>query len=133
MRLALRFIIPLFVVLTLFAYAMVPLVDGLINKWFIRDLDIRTVLITNSVQENLAALVKLDSKPKIQNLFNNLIEDERLYAVGFFDSSGTMKWKTSTFPSDIRIPDANASEKESPVLNPTHGSLHVSFNRIEDN
>ena len=39
MRLSLRFIIPLLVVIAAFAYAVVPLVDKLTLRWFVRDLD----------------------------------------------------------------------------------------------
>ena len=41
MRLSLRFLIPLLLALALFAYAAVPLVDTLMTRWFVRDLDIR--------------------------------------------------------------------------------------------
>jgi trehalose-6-phosphate synthase len=132
MRLALRFIVPLAILLTLFAYAMVPLVEGLMKKWFIRDLDIRTVLITNSIQDNLVGLIKQDSKPKIQSLFNKIIEDERLFAVGFYDSEGNLKWKTSTFPPEIKLSDFGPLKASSEILNLTQGPVHVSFNRVED-
>jgi hypothetical protein len=41
-RLSLRFIPPLALVLGLFAYAVVPLMDNLTLRWFVRDLDIRS-------------------------------------------------------------------------------------------
>ena len=49
MRLSLRFIIPLLMVLGVFAYAVLPLVDDLTVRWFMRDLDIRATLIANWV------------------------------------------------------------------------------------
>ena len=61
MRLSLRFILPLVVVLGAIAYAVAPLVDDLTLKWFVRDLDIRTKLITAAVQEPLGA--QLDDVP----------------------------------------------------------------------
>ena len=42
MRLSLRFIIPLALALAAIAYAVVPLVDQLTLKWFMRDLEIRS-------------------------------------------------------------------------------------------
>ena len=42
MRLSLRFIIPLLIALAAFAYAAVPLADALMQRWFVRDLDIRS-------------------------------------------------------------------------------------------
>lgn len=39
MRLSLRFVIPLLLALAAFAYVAVPLVDKLTVRWFVRDLD----------------------------------------------------------------------------------------------
>ena len=47
--LSLRFLIPLLLALGVFAYAAVPLVDSLMSRWFVRDLDIRANLIANTV------------------------------------------------------------------------------------
>ena len=41
-RLSLRFVMPLAVAIALFAYAVVPLVDNLTLRWFVKDLDIRS-------------------------------------------------------------------------------------------
>ena len=45
MRLSLRFVIPLAIALGAIAYGVVPLVDELTLKWFVRDLDIRRNLV----------------------------------------------------------------------------------------
>ncbi len=50
MRLSLRFIIPLLLALTAIAYAVVPLVDQLTLRWFVRDMDIRSRLIANTIE-----------------------------------------------------------------------------------
>ena len=65
MRLSLRFILPLAVVLILIAYAVVPLVDKLTERWFIRDLDMRSALIASSVRDSL--LEKLQAGSRRQN------------------------------------------------------------------
>jgi len=53
MRLSLRFVLPLILVLAGIAYAVMPLVDQLTLRWFVRDLDIRSSLIVNTVQDPL--------------------------------------------------------------------------------
>ena len=58
MRLSLRFILPLLAVLAGIAYGLIPLVDQLTLKWFVRDLDMRTSLIANTVEDGLAPLVR---------------------------------------------------------------------------
>ena len=58
MRISLRFIVPLALALTAIAYAVVPLVDNLTLKWFVRDLEMRSAVIANATQESLAPLVR---------------------------------------------------------------------------
>ncbi|MFZ3105462.1 MAG: hypothetical protein WA096_12255, partial [Smithella sp.] len=53
LRLTMRFIIPLVIAMTILAYALLPLVDKLTLHWFIRDLDMRSQLIANTIQEPL--------------------------------------------------------------------------------
>ena len=55
MKLSLRFVLPLMLVLAGIAYATAPLVDRLTLGWFVRDLDIRSSLIANTIQEPLLA------------------------------------------------------------------------------
>ena len=52
MRLSLRFLLPLALVLAGLAYAVIPLVDTLTLKWFVRDLEIRSELIGRMVEWN---------------------------------------------------------------------------------
>ena len=44
MRLSLRFLVPLILALALLAYFVVPQVDALTLRWFVRDLDSRAQL-----------------------------------------------------------------------------------------
>src|SRR6185503_12966869 len=110
MRLSLRFILPLAIVLGLIAYAVVPLVDTLTLRWFVRDLDIRSRLIASTMQEPLTELVATGTKARILTLFNRAIQDERLYALGFCDKSGKLVVKTDTYPAQLpcdQLPPAN--------------------------
>ena len=66
MRLSLRFIIPLMLALAAIAYSVVPLVDQLTLRWFVRDLDIRTKLITAAVQEPLAQAMTADLSDRVR-------------------------------------------------------------------
>ena len=53
MKLSLRFVLPLILVLAGIAYIVAPLVDQLTLRWFMRDLDMRSSLIANTIQEPL--------------------------------------------------------------------------------
>ncbi len=52
MRLSLRFLLPLALVLAGLAYAVIPLVDTLTLKWFVRDLESRSELIGRMVRSS---------------------------------------------------------------------------------
>ena len=93
MRLSLRFLIPLALALGAIAYGVVPLVDDLTLKWFVRDLDIRKNLIASAVQEPLAELLTTSratacAMQRVQTLLTRILQDERLYALGFCDAAG---------------------------------------------
>ncbi|MGH7607228.1 MAG: alpha,alpha-trehalose-phosphate synthase (UDP-forming) [Gemmatimonadales bacterium] len=87
MRLSLRFVVPLLLVLAGFAYAVVPLVDKLTLRWFVRDLDIRANLIANTLQEPLQELVQTGNRRRILQFFTRITQDERLFAMGFCPAS----------------------------------------------
>lgn len=124
MRLSLRFIIPLVAVLTLITYAVVPLVENFTLRWFVRDLDIRSKLVSDTVQDSLAELVISNSRDKIQKVFEKLTEDERLFAIGFCDVDNRLQYKTLTFPKDLSC-GLDSSEDDGAVVKLSTGSLHV--------
>ena len=85
-RLSLRFIVPLLLVLAAFAYAVLPLVDGLTVRWFMRDLDIRASLIANTVREPIENSIRYGDEARVLQALTRITEDERVYAVAFCPS-----------------------------------------------
>ncbi|MGE5802251.1 MAG: trehalose-6-phosphate synthase, partial [Gemmatimonadota bacterium] len=75
--------IPLLVALGVFAYAALPLADRLMLRWFSRDLEVRSNLFANTVQEPLQNLLKAGNRRRIQEFFTRITQDERLLAVAF--------------------------------------------------
>ncbi|MEQ8163884.1 MAG: trehalose-6-phosphate synthase, partial [Smithellaceae bacterium] len=114
--LGLRFVIPLTVALTLLAYAVMPLVEKLNLRWFVRDLDSRAQLITSTLQEPLVELLKQGDKTKINNLFARAIKDERLFAAGYCNEEGTVLYRTPTFPNDLTCKSPAVASPESRSL-----------------
>lgn len=132
MRLALRFVLPLMLVLGGFAYAIVPLVDQLTMRWFIRDMDIRSALIANTVSEPLLEQVAAGSKVKIANLFVKITQDERLYAIGFCASPEAVPIASKLMPQDIRCDNLARFEGVGDhVLKSASGPLHVAVKALE--
>jgi len=132
MRLSLRFIIPLVIVLSLMAFGVVPLVDALTFKWFIRDTDIRTKLIANTMQDSLVSRLDNPGRGSIQNLFNRIVQDERLYALALCDQRGRLLYATAQFPKGVRCEAAAEELSHSRILNLPKGPLHLAFHAIDE-
>src|SRR5436853_977984 len=124
-RLSLRFIAPLVVTLALLAYALVPLVDRLTLRWWVNDLDIRSQLIANTMEEQLADLVEQGVSSKVNALFTRALQDERLYALAFCDESGKQRYQTATYPSSLGCKPPVGTEEEHSVVRLKQGPLHV--------
>ncbi|MEN6375318.1 MAG: trehalose-6-phosphate synthase [Smithella sp.] len=129
--LGLRFVIPLTIALTLLAYAVMPLVEKLNLRWFVRDLDSRAQLITATLQEPLGELLKQGNKTKVNNLFARAIKDERLFAIGYCDGEGNILFRTPTFPNELSCKSPAVSSQESrSLLKLPQGLVHVAINPI---
>ncbi len=132
MRLSLRFLLPLAVVLAGIAYAVIPLVDTLTLKWFVRDLEIRSKLVASTIEAPLAELVTSESKRKILAYFQRIVQDERLYALGFCDSQNRLLYKTPTYPDEISCEGAaSLAPGSAEVFKLSHGLVHVAAASIE--
>ena len=126
MRLSLRFILPLMLVLAGIAYAVAPLVDQLTLRWFMRDIDIRSSMIANTVEDPLKDQLEAGRRVKITEFFNRITQDERLYAIGYCAAPGATAIASRSLPADIRC---NALERwEGPgehLLASDKGPLHI--------
>src|SRR5688500_7888341 len=132
MRLSLRFVLPLLMVLGLVAYAVIPLVDALTLKWFTRDLDSRSKLLASTMEVPLAELVAVKAKAKIFTYFHKVIQDERLYALGFCDLQDRLLYQTLTFPDQLSCESlGHLSPGSSEVVNFPQGPLHVMSSTIQ--
>jgi len=134
LKLSLRFVVPLVVALGLLAYAVVPLVDRLTLRWSVRDMDVRSQLITNTLQEPLLELLPQDNRQKITTLLQRATQDERLLAVGFCNQEQKLVYRTPAFPADISCSSARDESQKSPhLITLPQGPVHVAVNAIEQN
>jgi trehalose 6-phosphate synthase len=136
MRLSFRFVVPLALALAAIAYAVVPLVDQFTLKWFVRDLDMRTSLITNTIQEPLQELVSEGSRVKVLRFLNRITQDERLFALAFCDVNRKLIYKTLAFPSTItcdpvRDPGSDEDSGRGRLVELGRGLIHVAVNSVE--
>ena len=131
LRLTLRFVIPLVVAMTLLAYAVVPLVDKLNLRWSIRDLDIRSKLIANTLQEPFGELLAQGNKARIYFMLTRATQDERLFALGYCDDRGKLIYRTPTFPKNLGCSLPAVPTHGSPaLLQLPRGLVHVSVNPV---
>ncbi|MFH1872551.1 MAG: trehalose-6-phosphate synthase [Pseudomonadota bacterium] len=127
MRLSLRFVLPLILVLTGFAYAVSPLVDQMILRWFTRDLDIRAALIANTISEPLFEQLAAGRKAKIGEFFFRITQDERLYAIGFCPGGDGAPVASKSLPAEVRCNDLERWPTGGENALPSkRGPLHVS-------
>src|SRR3569832_1108084 len=126
-RLALRFVLPLALVLGIFAYAVVPVVDNMTLRWFVRDLDARSQMLSTALQDPLQQYIPQKSGKKIIQLFERTVQDGRLFALGFCDAKGKLLYKSVTYPAKLGCPNPEQKEgmQQSLVTLPQGGSLHV--------
>ena len=126
MRLSLRFVLPLILALAGIAYAVAPLVDQLTLRWFVRDLDMRSTLIANTIQEPLLEQLAAGKKVKIGEFFNRISQDERLYSVGYCASPAGKALASRSLPDEIGC--AKLDKWEGPgdhLITSAQGPLHV--------
>jgi trehalose 6-phosphate synthase len=132
-RLSLRFLIPLLLALGVFAYAAVPLVDSLMTRWFVRDLDIRANLIANTAQEPLAQMIESGSPSRMARYLTRLTQDERIYAVGLCLPESTQPLATPEFPETLACDrlQAYTREQPAPLLRTPRGPVHVAVRTFD--
>jgi trehalose 6-phosphate synthase len=130
-RLSLRFLVPLLLVMAAFAYAVVPLVDNLTTRWFVRDLDLRATLIANTLHDPLGALLRSGDRRRILESFNRITQDERLYAVGFCATTRDDVVATPALPAAIDCASLDSlDEPSSALLSSDEGPLLVSVRSL---
>ena len=134
LKLSLRFVVPLVIALGLLAYAVVPLVDKLTLRWSVRDMDVRSQLITNTLQEPLLELLPQENQQEITTLLQRATQDERLLAVGFCNQEQKLIYRTPAFPADISCLSARDDTRKSlHLITLPQGPVHVAVNAIEQN
>ncbi|WP_224981193.1 alpha,alpha-trehalose-phosphate synthase (UDP-forming) [Geomonas agri] len=131
LRLSLRFVVPLAVALGLLAVTVVPLVDRLTMHWFMRDMDIRSRLIANTLHDQLVELLQQENAAKVRSLLNRAVQDERLLALGYCDRRGKLLYKTPAFPEALGCPTPAAAETDKGrVLHLPQGAVHVAVHPV---
>ena len=62
--------------------------------------------------------------------FERIIQDQRIYALGYCDRAGRLAYATTAFPDAIRCTTSEADKERNWVLQLADGPLHVSANPV---
>lgn len=98
-QLSLRFILPLAIVIGISALVLLPLVDDLTQRWFLRDLDTRAQMVVASLREPAIELLSMEDAEGMQDLLERAAIDGHLLALGFCDAAGNLRYRSRAFPS----------------------------------
>ncbi|HEY8048862.1 MAG TPA: trehalose-6-phosphate synthase, partial [Ramlibacter sp.] len=121
---------PLALIVAATAYLSVPLMDRLTLRWFARDLDMRGELVANTMSDSIVEALQEKRGRKLQALFDRVVQDERLVAVGWCSPSGDMT-RSKLFPKGLSCGDAEKLAKaRDPELKVEGGAVHVSMHPI---
>ncbi|CAM8664620.1 OtsA Trehalose-6-phosphate synthase [Oxalobacteraceae bacterium] len=101
LQLSLRFILPLALVIGLSALILLPMVDDLTQRWFLRDLDTRGQMVAASIREPLIDYVMLQDVDAMQDLLERAAMDGHLLALGFCDASGNLRYRSRALPHQV--------------------------------
>jgi trehalose 6-phosphate synthase len=131
-RLSLRFIVPLLIVLAAFAYAVLPLVDELTIRWFMRDLDIRASLIANTVREPIDDSIQSGDEARVVQALTRITEDERVYGAALCLSPDDGPLTAGTLPDQVRCAQLDAFRGEpGRILDSPQGPLLISVRTLD--
>lgn len=135
MRLSLRFVLPLMLVLAGIAWLVTPLVDKLTLRWFVRDLDARSELIANTVEQPLQEKKLADSRARISELFNRITQNEKLLAIGYCASENAPLLASRFMPIDIKCDGLARYERhdEAPLRELERETRHVIVRPLPSN
>ena len=102
-----------------------------------RDLDIRSRLILNTLQEDIAPLIDLgvetDFRKRALEKFKKVAQDERILAMGFCNKDNLLVLKTEQFPESINCHDViNQLPHQGFVKRLESGDVHIAYGLITD-
>lgn len=108
-QLSLRFIFPLAIVIGISALVLLPLVDDLTQRWFLRDLDTRAQMVAASVREPLIEFLSVEDESSLQDLIERTAVDGHLAALGFCDAANRLRYRSRDLSSQIPCQSATMS------------------------
>ncbi len=132
LRLQMRFLLPMFVALVAAAYVAVPVLDQVTLRWFSRDLNSRGMLVVNTLTDSVGDAIVSGHPERLTALFDRVVQDERLFAIGLCNPSQVPIYRTERFPTTLDCAKAaEIARHGDPRLALSGGAVHVGVHDIQ--
>jgi trehalose-6-phosphate synthase len=125
LKLSLRFLLPLVAILAALGYASLPLVDALMLRWFQRDLDMRSQVISTTLAGPVSEAWRAGADERIEAMLTNISTDERIFGMALCNPSGAMVVRTAQFPAGLRCVAAGSGDDEISGLHVTRVPIRL--------
>jgi len=121
------------VVVVATAYLVLPIVDRVTLRWFVRDLDSRGAVVANALSDSVVEAMRANRPHQLEKLFDRAVQDERLFAIGLCSPDGHMLERTAAFPPELNCFNAlEISSKRDPRLLLPGGPVNVAMHDVID-
>jgi trehalose 6-phosphate synthase len=102
-----------FAVIAVLALAIAPFSTRLIEQWSRSDVEARSRLVYNAIQNPLVRAIADKDAARMSIIFENVARDDRILAVGLCDEAGRLQNPTKLMPATFSCDKVARSEAES--------------------
>jgi trehalose 6-phosphate synthase len=135
MRAALRFLLPLLVLLAIIAFAASEFMIRQAHRWAERDLSARARLVLASAREGLGGRLASKDRARARLILDEMVRDERLLGAEVCGSPAGAAIRTAAVPPELpcdRLPARPPGDPHDAVLSLPGGTVHVSVLPVAD-
>jgi trehalose 6-phosphate synthase len=93
--------VPLFFALGVLTFASMHLADRLVQRWAVRDLDMRADLMANLLSAPVERALHETGSRALKATFKRAAAHERIYALAYCEPGGEMFTRTDLFPKEL--------------------------------
>ena len=102
MRTAIRFVLPLLVLLALVALGASAFMNRQAHAWAERDLAMRAQVIVAGARDGLATRLSKGERTRARALLEELVRDERLLGAAVCGEGGASPLSTKAYPKELK-------------------------------
>ncbi len=112
-RLLLKFGAAGLLIAALLAVTVTPVITSLVEDWSRRDVELRSTLVFNSIQESLSGFLNAGDAKSLASVLDRVALDERILAVGICGEKGPPQFPSKLMPVTFTCEKVARSETKS--------------------